>query len=183
MMNSLRLHFPDAVFTSATPNNHTNIAKFSHDGQSYFAKYPETDDSRSFSKEVSILKSLPDWWGLRHVTSYEAGGRAIIVTNALNEQSWRLYGPAENEKYFAALSRQLNWLHGQHIAHFDLALKNVLHTLDGPVIIDFDRSVIGANERQMRGDWKALYNSLSFLPNTRDLAVRLMAACPFPGRN
>lgn len=175
MLNSLRLHFPDAVFTSATPNNHTNIAKFRHGGQSYFAKYPETDDSRSFSNEVSILKSLPEWWGLRHITSYEADGRAIIVTNALNEQSWRVYDPAENEKYAEALCKQLQWLHTQGIAHADLVLKNILNTPEGPVIIDFDRSILNPTPRQIYGDWKALYNAFNHSPNTLGLA-RLLTA-------
>jgi RIO-like serine/threonine protein kinase len=182
MLVRLRSHFPGALFESCTPKNHTNVVKLTHGGRALFAKYTDTPHDRSFETEVTILKMLPPWWGLHYVDSFQCKGQNIIITNRLCELPWQTYDPSENAKYVEVLTRQLNWLHSQGIVHADLALKNILNTPSGPVIIDFDRCIHSASEHQMRGDWKCIYNSFNSMSVTQELARLLSRACPFPSR-
>jgi tRNA A-37 threonylcarbamoyl transferase component Bud32 len=133
---------------------------------------------KAYTTEVKILKMLPDWWIFHHVDHFKTKDNRIIITNEVTSIPWTSYKAHESDITIAKkLAKQIHWLHSHKIAHNDLELKNILLTKSGdPVIIDFEKSSLGATKKQMEDDYRMLLDNLNEFPNTKSIGNYLKNA-------
>jgi len=162
-LKEVQERFPEYQLSSLK-TNHKNVVRLSKPGStSLVAKTiwhdvsdPEGDmginaRDNAYKTEVKIISMLPKWWGLRLIDHFKTEFNRVIVTNEIE---------TGKGKMTLKVIKQLKWLHSHKIAHNDLELKNILLTKDGPVIIDFEKSIIKASKEQMKNDCKTLRKKL-----------------------
>ncbi len=128
----------------------------------------------AFRNEISVLSSLPTWWGFYLNDYFKEDKFRILVTPEIKNCKWSTY--KGNDKEIAnSLYGQIEWLHRRKIAHNDLELKNILLTCDNKnaIIIDFEKSIVKATDTVMRGDYKKLLESLNETEQTKGIAKHL----------
>lgn len=128
----------------------------------------------AFRNEISILSSLPNWWGFFLTDYFKQDMFRILVTPEIKNCKWSLY--KGNDREIAnSLFGQIEWLHRRKIAHNDLELKNILLSCDNKkaIIIDFEKSMVKATMESMRGDYKKLLASLNEMEQTKGIAKHL----------
>lgn len=162
-LKEVQERFPDYQLSSLD-TNHKNVVRLSKPGSaSLVAKTIWHDISdvegdmgikaqdKAYKTEVKILSMLPKWWGLRLIDHFKTESNRVIVTNEIE---------TGKGKMTLKLIKQLKWLHSHKIAHNDLELKNILLTKNGPVIIDFEKSILKASKEEMQKDCKTLRKNL-----------------------
>ncbi len=176
-LKEVQERFPDYKLSSLK-TNHKNVIRLSKHGfPSLIAKTiwhdlsdPEGDmginaRDNAYKTEVKILGMLPKWWGLRLIDHFKTDTNRVIVTNEID---------TSKGKMSLKLLKQLKWLHSHKIAHNDLELKNILLTKNGPIIIDFEKSIITASKEQMKNDCKTLRKNLK--DNSKKYGNRSLSA-------
>ena len=162
-LEEVQERFPEYKL-SPLNTNHKNVIRLSKPGSaSLVAKTiwhdisdPEGEmgikaQDKAYKTEVKILSMLPKWWGLRLIDHFKTESNRVIVTNEIE---------TVKGKMSLKIIKQLKWLHSHKIAHNDLELKNILLTKNGPVIIDFEKSILMASKEQMKNDCKTLRKNL-----------------------
>lgn len=157
--------FPEYKVTPLDTTTHKNVLRLSKDGHSLVAKTIWHDRSNpkgdmgikvqddAYETEVKILSMLPKWWGIQLIDHFKTKNNRIIVTNEIVTIPRR--------KGLASLSKQIKWLHAHKIAHNDLELKNILFTVNGPIIIDFEKARFMASKEMMLRDYSLLFESMN----------------------
>ena len=157
--------FPEYNVTPLATTTHKNVLRLSKDGHSLVAKtiWHDRSDPKgdmgikaqddAYETEVKILSMLPKWWGIQLIDHFKTKNNRIIVTNEIVTIPWRRKG-------LASLSKQIKWLHARKIAHNDLELKNILFTVNGPIIIDFEKAQFMATKEMMLRDYSVLFESI-----------------------
>ncbi len=128
----------------------------------------------AFRNEISVLSSLPNWWGFYLNDYFKEDAFRILVTPEIKNCKWSQY--EGNDKEIAkSLYGQIEWLHRRNIAHNDLELKNILLTCDNTnaIIIDFEKSIVKASDAEMRNDYKQVLASLQETEQTKGIAKHL----------
>lgn len=128
----------------------------------------------AFRNEISVLSSLPNWWGFYLNDYFKEDAFRILVTPEIKNCKWSTY--EGNDKEIAnSLYGQIEWLHRRKIAHNDLELKNILLTCDNKnaIIIDFEKSIVKASDAEMRNDYKQALASLNETDQTKGIAKYL----------
>lgn len=156
--------FPDYKLSPLEHTNHKNVVRLSKEGRpSLIAKTIWHDISdphgemgikaqdKAYETEVKILSMLPKWWGLRLIDHFKTETNRVIVTNEIEIVKGKLT---------LKLIKQIKWLHSHKIAHNDLELKNILLTKNGPVIIDFSKSILMATKEEMKKDCTTIRKNL-----------------------
>jgi hypothetical protein len=164
-LKEVQVRFPDYKITPLDTTSHKNVLRLSKDGHSFVAKTiwhdrsdPKGDmgikaQDNAYETEVKILSMLPKWWGIHLIDHFKTKTNRIIVTNEIVTIPWRRKG-------LASLSKQIKWLHAHRIAHNDLELKNILYTVNGPIIIDFEKARFMASKEMMLRDYTVLFESI-----------------------
>jgi len=162
-LKEVKERFPSYKLSPLKTTNHKNIIRLSKPGTSLVAKTiwhdlsdPDGDmgikaQDKAYETEVKILSMLPKWWGLRLIDHFKTESNRVIVTNEIE---------TIKGKMTLKLIKQIKWLHSHKIAHNDLELKNILLTKTGPIIIDFEKSILMASKEQMQNDCKTLRKNL-----------------------
>lgn len=154
------------------------------DKQYYIAKgilHIEDDDEKnpkqmdkSFNNEINVLSILPEWWGIYLKDSFKDGPFRVVVTPEISNCNWTNY--KGNDKDIAyKIYKQVEWLHGNKIAHNDLEIKNILLTCDNKnaIVIDFEKTTYNATDTSMRDDYRKVIESLNEKEETRGIAKHL----------
>ena len=156
--------FPEYKVTPLETTSHKNVLRLSKDGHSLVAQtiWHDRSDPKgdmgikaqddAYETEVKILSMLPKWWGIQLIDHFKTKNNRIIVTNEIITIPRR--------KGLASLSKQIKWLHARKIAHNDLELKNILFTVNGPIIIDFEKARFMASKEMMLRDYSILFESI-----------------------
>jgi len=179
-MKEVQDRFPGYELSPLGTTKHTNVLRLSKDGSpTLVAKTiwhdvsdPEGDmgikvQDKAYRTEVKILKMLPNWWGVHLVAHFKTKLNRVIVTNEVENASWKSYKKGSNDLSVAKLLyKQIQWLHLKGVAHNDLELKNILFS-NTPIIIDFEKSSIGATKEQKENDYHLLLTNLEENPNTK----------------
>src|SRR5688572_8251532 len=104
----LRMRFPDRMVTKLKFTRHWNVRrlqlrKSKSRARSWVAKTivalpddrkDERRADRAFATEVSVLRALPSWWGLRFVDAFRDGLHRVIVTEEVSACPWSDYRPS-----------------------------------------------------------------------------------------
>jgi len=152
LLKSLRSRFP--TDTIVRLGNTYNVARIVE--RRIIAKsvpYLEDDEEltkdrakQGYETEKYVLQTLPSWYGLTYVGSFETDTDFINMTYEVPVCKWSTTRIPRPDDIAYQLTKQMNWLHDHNILHNDIAVKNILLTCDGrkAVIIDFEKSRIHA---------------------------------------
>jgi hypothetical protein len=157
IQNILKDRFPSFQLMKVPWTSHWNVVRMqdTNTGKYYIAKaiMDFADENfenenrkamnQSWELETKILASLPAWWGLQLVDSFQEGPIRIIVTSEIPNISWLQYSSSKSldRKIALDLERQIRWLSESGISHNDLELKNILFTGNTAIIIDFEKAL------------------------------------------
>jgi tRNA A-37 threonylcarbamoyl transferase component Bud32 len=187
-MKELQERFPDYTISPMGTTRHINVLRLSKEGnptlvaKTIWHDISEPDGNmgikaqdKAYRTEVKILKMLPAWWGIHLVDNFKTSMNRIIITNEVINVPWKSYKKDTNDVDIAKhLFKQIQWLHSHEIAHNDLELKNILLTDSArPLIIDFEKSTLGATKEQKSNDFSKLLANMKEHPNTESIATIL----------
>ncbi len=159
MLEILKEHYPTFSFSKVSGTSHWNVVRLFNPflRKYYIAKgiIDYTDNNvttenrksmnQSWETETSILASLPAWWGIQLIDSFQEGPIRIVVTSEIPNLPWVFYKPSRqlDRQIALDLEKQIRWLLNSGISHNDLELKNILFTGTSAVIIDFEKATYG----------------------------------------
>jgi len=148
----IRRRYPDSTVTTTAKKNIFKITK--HNTPTYIVKY--FTNKEQFNKEAGIIRSLPDWWGLKCVDTFSVGNRHFIVTEEIPNIPWSSYSNCNTCDVADFLYSQIDWLFEKRITHRGLHLGNVLLERGGKraIIVDFEDCVLYSSDSELYYTYK-----------------------------
>lgn len=181
MLEILKQRYPNFGYSKVSGTSHWNVIRvwnpFLHKyyiakgifdaNNENFSNQNHISMNKSWEMETFTLASLPSWWRIQLIDSFQTGPIRIIITSEIPNLPWIFYKSSRklDRQIALDLEKQLRWLLDNNISHNDLELKNILFTGSSAVIIDFEKATHSKGT-----DIDKIIDSFSERENTKGIA-------------